>query len=67
MLEVTSSQGAVVIKPKKLVDADDVLTPEEEVVVLKGMAQIRRGQYVNLEELENALGGKALARRKKAS
>jgi AbrB family looped-hinge helix DNA binding protein len=66
-LEVTSSKGAVIIKPKKLVDADDVLTPEEEAMVRKGMEQIRKGQYVTLEELEDALARKTLTRRRKAS
>lgn len=66
-LEVTRSKGAVVIKPKKLVDADDVLTPEEEAMVRRGSEQIRKGQYVTLEELEHALARKALSRRKKAS
>lgn len=66
-LEVTSSKGAVIIKPKKLVDADDVLTPEEEAMVRKGMEQIRKGQYVTLEELEDALARKTLNRRRKAS
>jgi AbrB family looped-hinge helix DNA binding protein len=66
-LEVTSRKGAVVIKPKRLVDADDVLTPVEEATVLKGMEQIRQGQYVTLKELEDALARKSLSGRKKAS
>jgi len=66
-LEVTSRKGAVIIKPKKLVDADDVLTPEEEAMVRKGMEQIRKGQLVTLEELEDALARKTLNRRRKAS
>ena len=65
-LEVTSNKGTVVIKPKKLVDADDVLTPEEEAMVRRGLEQIRKGQYVTLEELEDDLARKALSRRKKA-
>jgi AbrB family looped-hinge helix DNA binding protein len=66
-LEVTGRRGEVVIRPKKLVDADDVLTPEEEAMVRKGMEQIRKGQYVTLEELEDALARKTLNRRRKAS
>jgi len=45
-VEVTSAQGVVVIKPKKLVDPDDVLTPEEEAIVRKGEAQLKRGRSV---------------------
>jgi AbrB family looped-hinge helix DNA binding protein len=33
-VEVTSTEGLVIIKPKKVVDADDVLTPEEEKITL---------------------------------
>ena len=66
-LEVTSRKGAVIIKPKKLVDADDVLTPEEEAMVRKGMEQIRKGQHETLEELEDALARKTLNRGRKAS
>jgi AbrB family looped-hinge helix DNA binding protein len=29
-VEVEQVKGSIVLKPKKLVDADDVLTPEEE-------------------------------------
>jgi len=45
-VEVTSAQGVVVIRPKKLVDPDDVLTPEEEAIVRKGEAQLKRGRSV---------------------
>jgi AbrB family looped-hinge helix DNA binding protein len=34
-VEVTQVKRTVVIKPKKLVDAEDVLTPEEEAIVRK--------------------------------
>ncbi len=66
-VEVRSTRNTVVIKPKKVVDPDDVLTPEEEAIVLKGMEQIRRGEYVTLEELEHALARRAVQRRAKAS
>ena len=45
-VEVTSAQGVVVIRPKRLVDLDDVLTPEEEAIVRKGEAQLKRGRSV---------------------
>ena len=48
-VEVRQEKGTVVIQPKKLVDADDVLTPEEEAIVRKGGAQLRRGEYIALE------------------
>ena len=37
-VEVTREESVVVIKPKKLVDADEGLTPAEEKVVRKGEA-----------------------------
>ena len=66
-VEVTQVKGTVVIKPKKLVDADDVLTPEEEAIVRKGEAQIRRGEFVTLEDLEHDLDRPAVTRRRKTT
>ncbi len=40
-IEVQAKKGTVVIKPKKLVDADDILTTTEAVIVKKGAAQLR--------------------------
>ena len=54
-VEVSRAKGAVIIRPKKLVDADDVLTPEEEALVRKGEAQIRRGAYVTLDKISHDL------------
>lgn len=54
-VEVASGQGAVVIWPKRLVDADDLLTPEEEVVVRKGEAQLKRGRYISWKDLKKTL------------
>ena len=54
-LEVQTEDGRVVIKPKRLVDADLVLTPDEEAMVRKGREELRKGEYVSLEELEHAL------------
>lgn len=55
-VEVSRSKNHIVIKPKKLVDADDVLSPEEEEIVKKGIEQIRRGEHVSWEELKNEMG-----------
>jgi AbrB family looped-hinge helix DNA binding protein len=54
-VEVERVEGTVVIKPKRLVDAEDVLTPEEEEIVRRGEEQIRRGEYVTLKELEHEM------------
>ena len=52
-VEVKRTKGFVIIKPKRLVDPDDVLTPEEGKRVRRGERQLRRGEYVTLEKLEH--------------
>jgi AbrB family looped-hinge helix DNA binding protein len=54
-VEVTSAEGQVVITPKKLVDADDVLTPEEEKLVRKGEAQLKKGEHVVWDDVKKQL------------
>jgi AbrB family looped-hinge helix DNA binding protein len=54
-VEVTSTEGQVIIKPKKLVDADDVLTPEEEKLVRKGEAQLKKRQHVAWDAMKSQL------------
>jgi len=66
-VEVTQVKRTVVITPKKLVDAEDVLTPEEERAVRRGEAQLRRGQYVTLEDVEHDLDRPAVTRRRKTT
>ena len=66
-VEVTQVKRTVVIKPKKLVDAEDVLTPEEERAVRRGEAQLRRGEYITLEDLEHDLDRPAVTRRRKTT
>ena len=66
-VEVNSTKGLVVIQPKKLVDPDDVLTPQEATLVRKGERQLRRGQYVTLEQLEHDLDRPARKRSRKTA
>src|SRR5262245_53830113 len=54
-VEVKRVKGTVVIKPKKLVDADDVLTPEEEAIVRKGEKQLREGTSKSWSEIKHEL------------
>jgi len=54
-VEVTQVKRTVVIKPKKLVDADDVLTPEEEAVIRKGEAQLRQGKSKSWSQIKHEL------------
>lgn len=45
-VEFSVQGGRIVVKPKKLVDADGVLTPEEENLVRQGEIELRQGRYV---------------------
>lgn len=38
-VEVTSAQGKVIITPKKVVDADEVFTPDQRAVIDKRLAE----------------------------
>ena len=56
-MEVTANAGRVFMKPKKLVDADEVLTKEEERKVRKGEGQLKHGQSKPWRAVKNGLGG----------
>ncbi len=56
-MEITTEAGRVFMKPKKLVDADDVLTKEEERKVRKGEAQLKRGESKPWRAVKHGLGG----------
>ena len=58
-IELKEEEGVILLKPKKPVDAEDVLTPEEEELVAKGFEQIRRGEYVRWEDLQDELDDSA--------
>jgi AbrB family looped-hinge helix DNA binding protein len=54
-VEVRQVKGTVVIKPKKLVDADDVLTPKEAAIVRKGERQLRQGKSKPWSQIKHEL------------
>ena len=54
-VEVTQVKRTVVIKPKKIVDADDALTPGEEVIVRKGERQLRQGKSKAWQQIKHEL------------
>jgi hypothetical protein len=49
------------------VDPDDTLTPEEEILLAKTERQMRRGQYVTLASLDDALDSRNLKRGRKTA
>lgn len=59
--------NGVLIKPKRVVDPDDVLTREESALVSKARREMREGKYVSLAQLEHDLARKHPARRRKTA
>lgn len=45
----------MIAMPKKPIDLEDTLTPEEEKLVAKGMRQLRRGQFVTWKNSNRTL------------
>ena len=54
-VEVKRAKDGVLIKPKKLVDPDDILTHEDEAALREGLAQIRRGETIPWEQVKKEL------------
>jgi AbrB family looped-hinge helix DNA binding protein len=54
-LEVLRRGKTVVLKPKVLVDPDDLLTPEDEESLRRGLAELERGETSDWEEVKERL------------
>ncbi len=61
-VEVTKGQGVIVIKPKKLVDPDNVLTSDEGRVVRKGETQLEQGKHIAWRDVKQQLKAGAIQR-----
>ena len=55
-LEVTAENGRVAMKRKRLVDADDTLTPAEAAKVLHAEKQLKAGKTRPWSEVKDELG-----------
>ncbi|MBI3698198.1 MAG: AbrB/MazE/SpoVT family DNA-binding domain-containing protein [Acidobacteria bacterium] len=55
-VEVTADGGRLLMKPKKLVDADDGLTPQEAKKVRHGLRQVREGKTRPWGKIKHELG-----------
>lgn len=55
-VDVQHRNGTVVIKPKRLVDAEETLTPAEEKKVARGFKQLQRGRSTAWKVLKRDLG-----------
>src|SRR5580658_2120489 len=63
----TQQPNGVLIKPKRPVDPDDILTREESALVSTARREMREGKYVTLAKLEHDLGHKRPQRRRKTA
>ena len=59
---VAQRGDSVVIKPKKLVDPDDMLTPKEGALVKKAEREMKQGKFVTLAQLHRDLARKGSRR-----
>ena len=66
-VEVKSERGTVILKPKKAVNSDDVLTSAEANIVRRGLAQMKSGDHIALEQIERDLERPPRKRRRKAT
>ncbi|MDD5264270.1 MAG: AbrB/MazE/SpoVT family DNA-binding domain-containing protein [Candidatus Bipolaricaulis sp.] len=55
-VEVNRQGSDIVIRPKRLVDLDNTLSPEEEKLVEKGFQELRQGNSVPWSALKDELG-----------
>jgi len=61
------TQNGVLIKPRRVVDPDDVLTPEESALVKKAEREMREGKFVTLAQLLHDLDRPHSRRRRKTA
>ena len=55
-LAITETDNGVFIKPKRIVDRDDTLTPAEAKKVRRGMKQIKEGRFKLWGDVKHELG-----------
>ena len=58
LVEVTAKWGLMLVKPKRLVDADESLTPAEATKVRRGNEQLKRGQYKDWRDVKKHVLGR---------
>jgi AbrB family looped-hinge helix DNA binding protein len=63
----TQQPDGVLIKPKRAVDPDDVLTPPESALIAKARREMRDGKYIALTQLEHDLARKRQPKRRKTA
>src|SRR5215475_12700476 len=74
-VEVTSTEGKVIISPKKLVDADEALTPAQRAVIDTRLAEAEQdiqegrvyGPFDSVDTLRHSLHGEKPTKKPKRS
>jgi bifunctional DNA-binding transcriptional regulator/antitoxin component of YhaV-PrlF toxin-antitoxin module len=61
------TQNGVLIKPRRVVDPGDVLTPEESALLKKAEIEMREGKFVSLAQLRHDLDRPHSRRRRKTA
>jgi len=55
LVAFAEQKNGVLIKPKRAVDPDDTLSPEEAKIVRRGEAQLKRGESKSWRVVKHAL------------
>jgi AbrB family looped-hinge helix DNA binding protein len=55
LVAFAEQKNGVLIKPKRVIAADDTLSPEEAKIVRRGEAQLKRGKSKPWRTIKNAL------------
>jgi AbrB family looped-hinge helix DNA binding protein len=55
LVAFAEQKNGVLIKPKRIADPDDALTPAESKIVRRGEAQLKRGESKPWHEVKHAL------------
>jgi len=63
----TQQSNGVLVKLKRVVDPDDVLTRKESALVEKARREMRDGKSITLAQLEHELAHKRPSRRRKTA
>ncbi|MGO9239442.1 MAG: AbrB/MazE/SpoVT family DNA-binding domain-containing protein [Bryobacteraceae bacterium] len=63
----TKHPSGVLMKPKRMVDPDDVLTSEESALIAKARREVAAGNFVTLDQLKHDLGHQRSPRRRKTA
>ena len=63
----TQKADGVLIRAKRVVDPDDILTPEEGALLKKAEREMRQGKFVTLAQLNHDLARKRSPRSRKTA